>query len=213
MNSALTIRPYRSQDREAVRHICCETADAGKPVEGFFRDRDFIADVVTRYYTDFTPKLTQVVEKDGQVVGYLTGCLDTRRQMRVTVWKILPGALVRAICRGVLLQRETWRMLAAACRNGLPSGVALDEYPAHLHINLLPEARRNGIGARLVEEFFACARKAGIVGVHVSVRGDNEAGRQFFEEMGFVEVTRRRMVLPVQVRYLETAAVVYGKKL
>jgi len=213
MNSTPTIRAYRPQDREAVRRICCETADAGKPVENFFRDRDFIADLVTRYYTDFTPELTQVVEKDGNVVGYLTGCLDTGRQVRVTAWRILPGALVAAICRGVLWQRETWRMLVAALCNGLPSGPPVAEYPAHFHINLLPEARGAGIGARLVEEFFARARKAGILGVHVSVRGDNESGCRFFEGLGFVELARRRMVVPVRGRRVETAAIVYGKKL
>ena len=213
MNSTLTIRDYRPQDRVAVRHICCETADAGKPVESFFRDRGFIADLVTRYYTDFTPELTQVVEKEGNVVGYLTGCFDTRRQARVTAWRILPGALVLAICRGVLWQRETWRMLAAALRNGFPSGPPVAEYPAHLHINLLTEARGNGIGARLVEEFFARVRKAGIFGVHVSVRGDNESGCRFFEGLGFVELARRPMVVPVRGQRVETAAVVYGKKL
>ena len=212
----MTIRPYRATDRDAVRHICCETADAGGPQESFFRDREFIADLVTRYYTDFAPELTWVVEDEGMVAGYLTGALDTDRQRRVTAWRILPEAVLRAVGRGVLFQRETWRMLRALIRSlflGGDRAVAADLYPAHLHINLLPAARGQGMGQQLVEVFFAAARQAGVTGVQVSVRADNAGGCDFFCRLGFIEVGRRAMVLPIGGRWITTAALTYAKKL
>ena len=76
---SLLIRVYRPDDRDAVRTVACDTADRGEPVEGFFRDREVFADLLTRYYTDWEPQSLWVAEAEGRVIGYLTGCLDTRR--------------------------------------------------------------------------------------------------------------------------------------
>ena len=208
----MIIRTYKPRDREAVRHICCETADAGQPVESFFRDREFIADLVTRYYTDFDSGHSWVAELDGQVVGYLTGCLDTQRQRRVTGWRIAPRALLAAVGRGVLTHRETWRMISALTktllRYGIPPAVPLDRFPAHVHVNLLPAARGHHAGRQLLEEFFRQTRG----GVHASVRADNESGCRFFERMGFAELHRAPMVLPVGGKQIQTAAVIYVRE-
>lgn len=217
MNGDVVIRAFEARDRNAVRHICCETADCGKPMESFFHDRGFVTDLVTRYYTDFDSGSTWVAERNGQVVGYLTGCLDTRRQRRVTGWRIAPAALLAAIGRGVLAQRETWRMLVAMVktlmRGGSRTAVPLDRFTAHVHINLLPAARGHHAGRRLMERFFEHAKQAGTPGVHAAVRADNESGCRFFERMGFVELSRAPMVLPVGDTEITTATVVYGKEL
>ena len=72
---SIHIRPYSHGDRESIRHICCETGFSGDPVDLLFQDRDVFADFLTRYYTDWEPESTFILEDDGQVVGYLTGCL------------------------------------------------------------------------------------------------------------------------------------------
>lgn len=217
MNPGPVIRAYEPRDRPALRHICCETADAGQPVESFFRDREFIADLVTRYYTDFEPGHAWVADLDGNVVGYLTGCFDTGRQRRVTGWRILPAALAGAVLRGTLVDRETWRMLGALARtfldNGLPPATPLPRFPAHVHVNLLPAARGRDIGRQLMEQFLRQARAAGIGGVHASVRADNEAACRFFERMKFTELHRVPMVLPVGENQIQTAATVYARTL
>lgn len=141
----LTIRPYRESDRESVRRICCNTADKGDPVERFFRDREVFADLVIRYYTDEEPGSTWVAESGGQVAGYLTGCLDTRRYWRAVRLRIIPAALARALARGTFLHRETGRLflkgVRAFLRGDLRRRVDLARYPAHLHINILRHPR------------------------------------------------------------------------
>lgn len=211
------IRPYQPGDRAAVRTICCDTADAGEPVENFFHDRDFIADLVTRYYTDFEPQSSWVAESEGQVVGYLNGSLDSRRSQRITIWRIAPVAVLSAIGRGALWRRETWRWVRALWRT-LRSGGAqrrplFAEYPAHLHVNVDKSARSRLVGPRLVERFFDQVKVAGVSGVHAAVRGDNAGGRKFFERLGFVEVARYPMIVPKNDGRLDTYAVIYGKKL
>lgn len=58
-------------------------------------------------------------------------------------------------------------------------------YPAHLHINLGPEARNLGIGTRLIEAFMADARAAGAPGVHLVTSRDSR-NRSFYARNGFV---------------------------
>jgi len=58
-------------------------------------------------------------------------------------------------------------------------------YPAHLHINLDPEWRSQGIGGRLIDAFASHAAKRGAGGVHI-VTGDGVRNVRFYERCGFV---------------------------
>jgi GNAT superfamily N-acetyltransferase len=60
------------------------------------------------------------------------------------------------------------------------------KYPAQLHINIAPDWRSRGLGARLIDTFCAAARGAGAPGVHVvTARGMRNV--RFYEAIGFVE--------------------------
>lgn len=59
-------------------------------------------------------------------------------------------------------------------------------FPAQLHVNLAPEWRSRGVGAKLVERFSEAARSAGAPGVHVvTARGMRNA--RFYLANGFRE--------------------------
>lgn len=182
-------RPYRSSDREAVRHICCETADKGAPVEHFFRDREIFADLVTRYYTDEEPGTVWVAESGGRIVGYLTGCLDTRRYRRALRFRIIPAAAVRALARGTLLHPESWKLIGKILREKSWHSTDLTRYPAHFHIDILEALRGQNAGRLLVEKFLERCRAHGVPGIHLVTRADNTAAHRFFERMGFVKLS------------------------
>lgn len=181
------IRRYEPRDRAAVREICCDTADTGAPVEHFFPDRAVFADVLTRYYTDFAPATSWVAEQDGRVVGYLTGCLDTRQFLRTMAVRIVPAALLKALVHGSLWHRfirQNWRRPASQRQQ------LLADYPAHLHLNLRAGHRGHGAGRQLLGKFLEQARHAGVTGIHAGVSETNVAGRKFFERAGFVVLGR-----------------------
>lgn len=195
MHSAWIIRPYAASDRVAVRRICCDTADAGRPVEAFFEDRELIADLLMNYYTDFEPASAWVAEQAGEVVGYLTGCRDTGGFRRIMFWHIVPRALFKAFLRGTWWTASTRRLVRCNLpiwwRSLLQRAMPLAGYPAHLHINLRPGMQGQGIGRQLINQFLAKLRSAGIPGVHLSAREDNMATLAFFEKMGFARLDRR----------------------
>ena len=102
------IRPFRPEDRPAVREICAATGLLGDDIRRLFPRPDFFVDLFTSYYTDLEPDSCLVAEAPGaegrpQVVGYLLGCTNPRRYGRHQ-----PLLLARITCRVVrgLLQGE-----------------------------------------------------------------------------------------------------------
>jgi GNAT superfamily N-acetyltransferase len=69
-------------------------------------------------------------------------------------------------------------------------------YPAHLHINLAPEARNQGVGARLIEAFAAHALLASSPGMHV-VTGAASRNVRFYAACGFTEAGRLDSAKPI----------------
>jgi GNAT superfamily N-acetyltransferase len=69
-------------------------------------------------------------------------------------------------------------------------------YPAHLHINLAPEARSMGLGTRLIEAFAAHAKAAGCRGMHV-VTGAASRNVRFYTACGFIEAGRLESAKPI----------------
>ena len=61
----------------------------------------------------------------------------------------------------------------------------LAEYPAHLHIDLLPPFQGAGHGRALMETFYAAAARAGAAGVHVTVMAANVRALGFYRRLGF----------------------------
>lgn len=212
----ILIRPYAARDRASIQRICCDTAALGQPVERFFPDRDVVAALVTRYYTDEEPASSWVAECDGRVIGYLTGCLDTRRYRR-SMARLMPRALLGAVARGLLCSAATWRLAWAGLRTWRRGGfrrvLPLERYPAHLHVNLADGFRGHGVGRRLLERFLAQAQEAGSRGVHAVVRTDNLPACRLFETMGFVAWSRHPIVIFDGMRFQATATVIYVKSL
>jgi ribosomal protein S18 acetylase RimI-like enzyme len=184
--SDFQIRAYEPRDRDAVRRICFETGYMGEPVEWQWRDCESFADLVTNYYTDREPESTLLAEGDGRVIGYLTGCADSERTRSFATQEVgrqlLRGALVRPGVAGVF-----WRSLFDLLRDrqAFDEFLADPRWPAHLHINLLPEGRGRGLGRRLVTRWLERLRAAGSPGVHLGTFAENRNALPFFEACGF----------------------------
>ena len=212
------IRAYRDSDKESVRKICSDTADLGKPVENFFYDREIFADMVISYYTDFEPGSLWVAQDGQRVVGYLSGCLDTARYIRILLLKIIPKVLFRAIKSGALWHKDTVCLVKSAFKSIRLGGLNRKDistlYPAHLHINLEDDYRHKGFGKVLVEKFIDQARLARKSGVHASTSFDNQPARNFFERMGFSMIGKYPMSRPGRCEDKGTTySLVYGRRL
>lgn len=204
------LRPYEPHDREAVRQICCETANCGEPIGDWFPDREIFADLLMRYYTDREPESLLVASSEGRVVGYLAACSDTRRFRRwMSLW-IVPSVLLKALRCGMLWHPKTRALLWANRHIGQwRNRVSLDAYPAHLHINVRRNYRGMHIGQHLLATWLHHANEKGIRGVHAGVNANNTNGCRFFETMGFRPLGRQvTLRLPEGGQQIET--IIYG---
>ena len=214
--NTVRIRPYEPRDREAVRTICCDTADGGEPVENFFPDREIFGDVLTAYYTDYEPESSWVVEREGEVVGYVTGYLDTRKFIRVMSFRILPRVVLKVIrlhtLRNLRAKRFFLSNLGLWLRYASKNTVDYRDYPSHLHVNVKPGFRAQGLGGELVARFLEQAKARGSYGVHANVRENSDRARKFFERLGFVVLGRHAVMKNPNALGEVVHALQYGKK-
>lgn len=186
--SLLQIRPYQPADRASLMKIAADTAFFGAPIETYLNDRRIFQDYFYAYYTDYEPEHAWVAVADGNVVGFLTGCIDTRRQIQVTKKKLLPRVLLRLVTGKYKLGAKTrlyYRKLRIAQRPENMAYVNLDHYPAHLHINVDAEWRGHGIGQRLMQMYLDQLIYLGIPGVHLGTTSENEAACRLYSQLGF----------------------------
>lgn len=213
----MLVRLYKKSDQSTIRKIACDTADLGNPLENIFHDREMIADILIKYYTDYEPGSLWVAEHENQAVGYLTGCLDTHRYNRILMLYIFPAAFFCAVLRGVLFYRQTWRLIISALKTiiagGLSGRVPLKKYPAHLHINIQAEFRGQNIGQGLMERFIEQVKQKGLPGIHLSTRMDNTKGRRFFERMGFRLFSTHPVIIAGRNAYKKISAAIYVKEI
>lgn len=188
MGEVVVIRKMRPEDRRRIREICCQTGFGGESIEPIFDDPELFADLWSSYYTDFEPESAFVAEHIGEVVGYLLGCLDTRRYNRILFGRLAPRLLGRTLTGRYHIGEKTrayFRSLIAQLLRGEVVNPPLKEYPAHLHINIAAGCRRMGIGSLLMESYLAYLREKGVRGVHLGTSSLHTSALPFYEKLGF----------------------------
>ena len=184
--AVVAVRPYAPADREAVRSLCYRTGYMGDSPAWYWRHERSFADIWTSYYTDREPESLLVAEREGAVVGFLSGCVDSARApspaVAVTLATLRHGLAFRPGNAGFF-----WRSLAdTLLQRSVPSGEVDDpRWPSHLHINLAEEARGCGAGRRLMEAWLTRLEGLGSPGCHLGTLFENERAIGFFERMGF----------------------------
>ncbi|OPZ22800.1 MAG: hypothetical protein BWZ10_00243 [candidate division BRC1 bacterium ADurb.BinA364] len=165
------IRPYRSEDREAVREICRKTAYRGLGSRAAWEDDELFADYWTRYYTDYEPESALVAIEAGRPIGYLLGCADSRRHLRIMSRSIVPITLARTLWRwgtGRYKQECSKRFIRWALGKSWRESlrVPLAEFPAHYHCNVLAEGQGKCYYSRMALAFLDRLDALGVTGIH-----------------------------------------------
>ena len=185
-----SIRPFRAGAERSLAEICLRTADAGAVATGLLDDDDLWAEIFVLPYVARHPEFAFVVEADdGRVVGYIVGAPDSAafEDWFATEW--WPRHATRwprpeGDPKPVSVSRQDGIVRYAHARRGgsQPFG---DEYPAHLHIDLLPETQGQGLGRRLIETLEDALRAAGVGGLHLVASAENAGAVAFYPRVGF----------------------------
>lgn len=196
------IRPYRAADRDGVAEVCLRTAAGGGDATGVYSDDALMPEVFALPYVEFAPELAFVVVEQSadsvvrggaeRVLGYVLGVADTRAF--VDWWKRewSPGFRARHPAPGPPTGHEpgfTEHQLLSAGNDPDRMLIAeVDAYPAHLHIDLLPELQGQGFGRRLIDTLRAALAERGVPAVHLGMDAANTGARAFYDRLGFHEL-------------------------
>ena len=198
MDEAIIIRLYEPNDHQEVLRISADTAVFGEPVEAILEDRHIFCDAFTAYYTNFESEYVWVACVDDQVVGYLTGCVDTISQRRRIIRRSIIPLVGRIIQGKYHLGGKTFNyakyMALGALRKEYPQ-VDLKQYPAHLHINVDGAMRGRGLGRRLMTAYLEQISEMGVPGVFLDTTDFNEAACRLYEAIGFKLLDRRQTLV------------------
>lgn len=174
------IRPYRPSDADAVADVCIRTADAGGDASSLYPDPSILPTIFAEPYLAFEPELGFVVDNGERAVGYILGTSDTPEFVRRFRNEWLPKVADRFPLRASSDQMT--RLLHDPERLLWPE---LVPYPAHLHIDLLPEYQHSGFGRALIACFLAALAARGVPAVHLGMVNANVKARAFYDRLGF----------------------------
>ena len=182
------IRPYRPSDRAAMYEICLKTADAGADATGILSDGALWGDLFAVPYVDRHPDLAWIVESDDhRPIGYIVATDDTdafNAWFREEWWPALEGRYPRP---AEALSRED-RLIESGYTRAPGADPNTADYPAHLHIDLLPETQGQGLGRRLIETLFGELERRGVRGLHLGMDPNNTGAAAFYERIGLTRL-------------------------
>ena len=167
----MMIRSYKPVDTVRMEYICLHASE--DPMMDNPLLEEAVLEVFCRYYLSYEAENCFVaVDEQDDAQGYIL-CAPTFRDYE----KRLRSYVSDKACNAVL------PMMAEGTLNALRP-YALD-YPAHLHIDLLPSCQGQGIGRKLIQTLCNHLRKKQINGLMLNVSNTNAGAIRFYEKCGF----------------------------
>jgi len=138
------------------------------------------------------PEYCLVLESpEGKIVGYTVGTPDSQafdREQHQVWW---PRVRAQYPLSEYPLDSVTPTRKDAELVNTAHTFAGVDEeissrYPAHFHIDLLPEGQGGGRGRLMLESLLTVLKEAGATAVHLGVSSANEPAVGFYRHLGFL---------------------------
>lgn len=166
------IRPAQEPDVPYLYRICLLTGDCGKDATPLYEDPFLLGAYYAGPYFFFDKSCCFVAESPTAhtPAGYIVGTTDSARFYEWLNKAWLPKLGIRK------KQNESSQQL-------------FSEYPAHLHIDLLPELQHGGNGHRLMQTFLEMLAQRSVKGVHLGVDKNNVNAISFYKREGFSAIS------------------------
>ncbi len=164
-----TVRRYEQRDKDAVKRICLETAG-----QRFKSDLPLLYTLYCDYYIEKEPNHCFVLTNmQDEAVGYVICAYDYNTYYSEFKRTYMP--------------RLTKKQARERRAEHLFTRLLTKKYPAHLHIDILPEYCGGGGGKALVKALIDDLRKEGVRGLMLCTSPKNERAKAFFSSCGFTE--------------------------
>ena len=165
-----------------------KTADAGKDGTALFKYPELLWAVYADPYLAFCPETCFVAVDSLGVCGYTLGALDSEAMQAWALQEWLPPFQQAYPLPLTEQYGQKDQELLHLIHEPYPLLPFVQEYPSHLHIDLLPRAQNQGLGRRLIEKLLETLTTLGSKGVHFGVDGGNLNAQAFYHHIGFEDL-------------------------
>jgi GNAT superfamily N-acetyltransferase len=214
--TSFTVRPFLTADRPGVRQIYGQDEFARPRLLGKYpRMSQYLADEASCYYTGYEPETLLVAEAQGAIVGALLGAVNTERYRQIYKRCIRP-MLIRQCLSGAY-GFPIWYLAVLktdiASRNLVTPEVDLHQYPAHLHIGVLADWRRRGIGTNLMQDYEETLHQKKIPGYHLYASSFHPMGVAFYRKLSLEDLGQFNWRFHDGYKWSTVTEYIFGKRL
>ena len=168
----MTIRPYEERDKESIRFICL---NSNGPCKASEKEINFLLTTYCDYFIEEEGRNCFVAaDENDNAVGYILCAENYDNFSKAFRSKYLPR-----------ISRYDLKSRLFAVLSDFFQRKYKKTYPAHLHIDILPQYQRMGLGHMLMDALCLNLKSKGIKGVCLTAGVKNIKGRKFYEKYGF----------------------------
>jgi len=188
----ISIRKAALSDIPYLYEICLKTGDEGKDASDLFFDPYIIGQYYAAPYLLFPAGICFVAEFQHRPQGYIIAAPDTAAFKQWLEEQWLPP--IRKRCPSpyppqLIRTEKEKKILEQIHKKQFPIDADdspwLTEYPAHLHIDLLPSLQGKGAGRALMDTLFAELKRQKVPGLHLGVSASNTGAVAFYRKLNF----------------------------
>jgi len=184
-----TIRQATLSDLPYIYDICRLTGNTGQDATDLMTDAYIVGQYFAAPYLHFEPDTCFVLDDGSTPVGYIIGTSSTAsfNEWMNTNW--LPS--VRQYYNNDFMAKSNFeQFLLDVINRDCENPDYIKDFPAHLHIDLLPVAQKKGFGKLLIKKFIGTVELKGASGVHLGVGLGNVNAIDFYKRNGFIELKK-----------------------
>jgi ribosomal protein S18 acetylase RimI-like enzyme len=197
MNEKIIIRRAVLSDLPYLYEICLKTGNASKDATPFFSDPYTIGHYYAAPYLIYPNGICFVAEYEYRPQGYIIAVPDTaaigqwmEEQWLPPIRKRYPQPFPPSRSE----KEDNIIKLFHKCQ--FPIDTAAQswpaDYPAHLHIDLLPCIQQKGVGRTLMNSLFAELALQKVSGLHLGVGSSNTGAIAFYQKTGFSVIEEQK---------------------
>lgn len=185
------LRHLRASDLDDLYSISLATGHIGRDAAKLYDDPRMMGHIYSAPYAALAREMCFVAEDDAGVAGFVVGTLDTE-QFEITLekewWPILRAKYPSPdpdMSKGWTADQKRCHMIH---NPKLTPQLIKDQFPAHLHMNLLPKLQGRRLGAELLQIWISAAVTHNASAAHVGVNPLNYSAIKFWQACGFREL-------------------------
>ena len=187
-NSDIKILPYTNKYKADVQNICLDTADENARK---YKRQKLLLSTYCDYYIENEQENCFIAydEKKNRAVGYILCARDYKRYLKVFYKKYFK----KSFDCGFDSIFESFSAMAVPL-------AFYRKYPAHLHIDILPEYQGMKIGTRLMNSLIENLKNKNVKGVMLGVDTKNKRAICFYQKCGFKEIVKSQSGLVMAMK-------------